>query len=235
MDIGTGTGNLAIAAAHAVGRRGQVTGIDISVGMLEKARQKISAAAFSNVTLQWGDAETISYPDHTFDHILCANTFPWIMDKAATLQRWFRQLKPGGHIGIHTPADTAYVGPVLLQKILANYDISLEPSNRIGSLQQCHELFANAGFDALEIQTEQHGSYIPLDTVMASWETIMVQPSLTALQLSGDGIERLSPELLATIKAEFEAAANSLQTDQGVWNDLTTLYISGFKPKASLH
>jgi SAM-dependent methyltransferase len=194
-----------------------------------RAQRKVDALKLSNVELLLADADTLDYPIDRFDRILCANTFPWIEDKEATLRLWHRFLKPGGRIGIHTPADTAYVGAVVLQKMLAKYGILLEASNRIGAVEQCQNLFTNAGFEAVEIKTEQHGSYTNLDKAKATWEGIVVHPSSTSLKIFGNGLSQLSSPELAQLKAEFDAELEALQTDRGIWDDLTTLYILGRK------
>ena len=229
LDIGTGTGHLAIAAAQIVGDQGQVIGIDISAGMLDQAQSKVNASGLGNVEFQLADAEALDYPVNHFDHILCANTFPWMEDKEATLRLWHRFLKPGGQIGIHTPADTAYVGAVVLRKVFAKYGVSLEASNRIGSVEQCQALLINAGFEAIEIKTEQHGSYTNLEKAKATWEGVVVHPSSTSLKVLGNGLSQLSSAQLAQAKAEFDAELESLQTEEGIWDDLTTLYILGRK------
>jgi SAM-dependent methyltransferase len=59
LDIGTGTGHLAIAVAQIVGDQGQVIGIDISAGMLEQAQSKVNALGLSNVEFQLADAEAL--------------------------------------------------------------------------------------------------------------------------------------------------------------------------------
>jgi cyclopropane fatty-acyl-phospholipid synthase-like methyltransferase len=229
LDIGTGTGHLAIAAAQIVGGRGQVIGIDISARMLEQAQSKVDALELKNVEFQLADAEVLNYPLNYFDQILCANTFPWMERKEATLKLWHQFLKPGGRIGVHTPADTAYIGAVVLQKVLAKYDISLEASNRIGSIEQCQNLFSNAGFEAVEVKTEQHGSYTSLDKAKATWEGVVVHPSSTSLKVFSSGLSQLTSAQLAQAKAEFDAELESRQTNQGIWDDLTTLYILGRK------
>ena len=113
--------------------------------------------------------------------------------------------------------------------MLAKYGISLEASNRIGSVEQCQNLFTNAGFEAVEIKTEQHGSYTNLDKAKATWEGVVVHPSSTSLKISGNALLQLSSAQLVQLKAEFEAELEALQTEQGIWDDLTTLYILGCK------
>lgn len=232
LDIGTGTGHLAIASAQIIGDKGRVIGIDISARMLEQARIKIDALELNNIELQLADAETIDYTINSFDRILCANTFPWLEDKEATLRSWYQFLKPGGQISIHTPADTAYIGAVVLRRVFANHGVSLEASNRIGSIEQCQNLFANAGFEAIEIETEQRGSYTNLDKAKATWAGIIVNPSATSLRISSNELSKLSSVQLSQIKAEFDAELEALQTEQGLWDDLNTLYIMARKPKS---
>lgn len=232
LDIGTGTGTVAIAAAQAVGSQGRVVGVDLSTGMLSQAQRKVKTLGLNHIELQLADAEVLDFPSSSFDHILCANTFPWMADKAATLRLWHRFLKPGGKISVHTPADTAYVGPVILGKVLAKHGLVLEASNRIGSIQQCRDLFANAGFEDIDIHIEPHGSYTTFEAAKLTWESVVVQPSLTAPKVIDNELSQLSETQLSQIKAEFEAALDSLRTEQGIWDDRTTLYILGRKPES---
>lgn len=227
LDIGTGTGHLAIAAAQVVGTDSRVIGVDISALMLEQAMSKVEALGLSNVELQLIDAEVLSYPDNSFDKILCANTFPWIEDKEAALQLWYQFLKPGGLIGIHAPAQTAYVGQVVSRKVFEKYGVMLEPSNRIGAIETFQSLFTNAGLEVIDIKTEQHGSYISLDKAKAMWSGIV---SLPLPRQSANLLSQFSSAQLVQAKAEFEAELEELQTEQGIWNDLTTWYTLGRKP-----
>lgn len=232
LDIGTGTGYLAIAAAKKVGNQGTVVGIDLSSKMLKKARSKAEAAELSNLQFELADAEELSYQDACFDYVLCANTFPWISNKEAVLRSWFRFLKPGGRIAVHTPADTAYVGSVVLRKVLATYDIEVEPSNRTGSIEQCQRLFDTAGFRNIEIKQEQHGSYTSFENAHTAWKGVIEAPSELSLKVS-DGISQLTPAQLEKVKSEFESALAQQQTEKGLWDDLTTLYVLGQKPDVS--
>lgn len=226
LDIATGTGHIAIAASQIVGSEGRVIGIDISAGMLEQTKHKIKALGLKNIDFQLADAELLNFPANNFHRILCANSFPWIEDKEAALQLWHRFLKPDGVIGIHTPADTADIGYGVLRQVLQKYGVRLEPSNRIGTLETCQSLFAKAGFEAIEIKTEQHGSYISLDKAKSRW----AGNSLPSPKQSANHLLELSSVQLAQAKAEFEAELEGRQTEQGVWDDLTAVYILGRKP-----
>src|SRR5215468_5368757 len=56
LDLGTGTGSVAILAATKTGPTGRVMAIDISPEMLNKARARIRSKALANVTLAAGRA-----------------------------------------------------------------------------------------------------------------------------------------------------------------------------------
>ncbi|MDJ0569685.1 MAG: class I SAM-dependent methyltransferase [Pleurocapsa sp. MO_192.B19] len=230
LDIGTGTGHLAFAAAQVVEDRGKVFGIDISAGMLKQAQNKANALKVNNIEFQLLDAESLDYPINHFDRILCANTFPWMENKKDTLSLWCSFLKSGGRIGIHTPADTAYIGAVLLRKVLARHGVSLEASNRIGSIEQCVNLFTSAGFEGIEIKTEKHGSYTSLEKAKAAWSGTIVHPSSISLKIYSNELSKLSPVKLAQVKAEFDTELEALETKEGIWDEIVTWYILGHKP-----
>ncbi|HRE97773.1 MAG TPA: class I SAM-dependent methyltransferase, partial [Flavobacteriales bacterium] len=68
LDIATGTGDFAIAALKLHPEK--VTGIDISVGMLEKGREKMKKRGYDNrVEMLEGDSENLPFADASFDAI----------------------------------------------------------------------------------------------------------------------------------------------------------------------
>ena len=72
LDVATGTGVAAIAAARSVGPAGHVVGVDIATDMLEQARRKIEAAQLTNIEFHEEDAEHLSYTENSFDAVICA-------------------------------------------------------------------------------------------------------------------------------------------------------------------
>ena len=61
LDVATGTGLAAIAAAKKVGPGGAVIGIDLSPEMVGVARENVARANLSNVQVMAGDAERLEY------------------------------------------------------------------------------------------------------------------------------------------------------------------------------
>ncbi|HJZ73711.1 MAG TPA: methyltransferase domain-containing protein [Vicinamibacterales bacterium] len=66
LDVGCGTGTLAIAASRHVGAAGSVQGIDPSPPMIARARRKAAKAAV-DTRFQVAVAESLPFPDATFD------------------------------------------------------------------------------------------------------------------------------------------------------------------------
>lgn len=69
LDVGCGTGSLAIAAKRAVGAAGAVTGVDASPEMIAIAAQKAERAGV-DVAFRNGVAERLPFPDASFDAVL---------------------------------------------------------------------------------------------------------------------------------------------------------------------
>jgi ubiquinone/menaquinone biosynthesis C-methylase UbiE len=69
LDIGCGTGSLALVAARQVGRSGQVHGIDPSPEMIERARNKAGRNGVDvGFEVAWG--QSLPFPDASFDAVL---------------------------------------------------------------------------------------------------------------------------------------------------------------------
>ena len=225
LDIATGTGHVAIAAAEIVGSEGRVIGIDIATGMLDTARNKAQKLSLKNTEFMLADAEALDFRANSCDRIFCSSAFIWMSDLHAALTHWHKFLKPGGILGIHAFADTAFVGGVVTQKIAEKYGIFFNMSKPTGTVEKCRSLLEQAGFEDVEIKIEQDGSYISLEKAKAMW----AGSSHPAPGQYPPPLSTLSTEQLAQAKAEFEVELEALQTEQGIWNDITTFYVFGRK------
>jgi demethylmenaquinone methyltransferase / 2-methoxy-6-polyprenyl-1,4-benzoquinol methylase len=92
IDVGVGTGLVAIEAARLVGDASKVTGVDPSAGMVAQARVP------AGVRLMAGRAEAIPLPDASADFLCMGYALRHISDLSQALGEFWRVLKPGGII-----------------------------------------------------------------------------------------------------------------------------------------
>ncbi|SFR00369.1 class I SAM-dependent methyltransferase [Desulfoscipio geothermicus] len=94
LDIGCGTGNYSLELA----RQGlQVTGIDISPGMLARARAKAEAEGLP-VQFIRGNAGRLPFGDNSFNYVVSVSALEFLPDLGAALLEAYRVLKPGGRL-----------------------------------------------------------------------------------------------------------------------------------------
>lgn len=113
LDLGTGTGVVAIALA---GRypAAEVVGIDMSRGMIDEARRKLQPELAGRVGFEVGDASALACPDGDFELVVLSNMIPFFDELA-------RVVAPGGTLvlsfsrGAGTPI---YVAPERLREEL---------------------------------------------------------------------------------------------------------------------
>ena len=96
LDGATGTADLALMAAKQVK---QVTGADISEGMLAHGREKVKKAGLDDrVVLVRGDAADLPFAEGAFDAITVAFGVRNFEDLPRGVSGMFRVLKPGGRL-----------------------------------------------------------------------------------------------------------------------------------------
>ncbi len=94
LEVGVGTGiNAALYP-----RTCQVTGIDFSAPMLEKARERVVSKGIENVRLMEMDAASLTFPDNSFDIVYAPYVISVVPDPVKVVQEMRRVCKPGGKI-----------------------------------------------------------------------------------------------------------------------------------------
>ncbi len=95
LDIATGTGDLAIQIAKST--QAQITGFDLSAGMLEVGRKKVAKEKLDDrIEMIQGDAENMPFEDNSFDVITVAFGVRNFENLKKGLDEIYRVLKPGG-------------------------------------------------------------------------------------------------------------------------------------------
>jgi SAM-dependent methyltransferase len=103
LDLASGIGDPALAAAARVGPTGRVIATDLSPDMLAFAAQRAAAAGLSNVEVHEMDAEEIDLPAASVDVVLCRLGLMFLPDLDRALAGVHRVLVPGGRFATAIP------------------------------------------------------------------------------------------------------------------------------------
>lgn len=98
LDVGCGTGNLAIQAAQA---GASVTGVDIAPPMIERARRAAEEAGVTAAFAE-GDAEALPAADGSFDVVMSSFACMFAPRHRVAASEMARVLRPGGRLGVLT-------------------------------------------------------------------------------------------------------------------------------------
>ncbi|GAB6173726.1 class I SAM-dependent methyltransferase [Paradesulfitobacterium aromaticivorans] len=110
LEVGVGTGkNLEFYPPDC-----QVTGIDLSPGMLEKARAKANKLKLPMKLFEM-DTQNMTFPDHHFDTVVATCVFCSVPDPIKGLKEIKRVCKPNGKIILleHVRSDQPLLGKIM--------------------------------------------------------------------------------------------------------------------------
>lgn len=120
LDLGCGNGGTTLAAAETVTPIGNVTAIDISAPMLERAQERADEAGLVNVTFVLGDASVYPLAENSFDAMVSRLGAMFFEDPEATFRRMAPALDSGGRIALGVwrgPRENLWaMGPVAAAK-----------------------------------------------------------------------------------------------------------------------
>jgi ubiquinone/menaquinone biosynthesis C-methylase UbiE len=156
LDIATGTGIAAEAAAEVVGPSGQVVAADVSPAMVERARERLGG--LPNVAFAVEDGQHLALPDESFDAVLCNMGLMYFPDPARGLAEFRRVLRPGGRavVSNNTTPERSLISRVLV--IIGRHVPSKAAEAArlfsLGDEGHLRALFGAAGFEDVETATE---------------------------------------------------------------------------------
>jgi SAM-dependent methyltransferase len=104
LDVACGPGLVTCAFAA---RAREVTGIDLTPAMIEKARQLQTSRSLSNMAWDLGNSEALPYPDATFSMVVTRYSFHHFPAPLLAWREMVRVCRPGGTVLV---ADVALPG-----------------------------------------------------------------------------------------------------------------------------
>ena len=98
VDAGSGAGFDSFIAAHQIGLRGRVVGVDMLPEMLEKSRKTAELMGLKNLEFREGLLEEIPVEDGWADVVISNGVINLCADKKRVFSEIWRVLRPGGRL-----------------------------------------------------------------------------------------------------------------------------------------
>lgn len=224
LDVATGTGMAAIAAAQAITPGGRVQAIDLAENMIAKAQRNVSKHALSNVDFHTMDAEQLEFRANYFDLITCAFGMFFFPDYQQALRSWQRVLKPGGRLIFTTFTRNAFqpMAQWFREAIEATGTPFPESSwQRLAEEQQCRQLAEQAGYTNVQVTRKQMGYHLASEN---DWWDVIWNSGFRGI------LNALSHEQQSALRIQHLDKVAGLKTADGIWFDVEVIYTLAEKP-----
>ncbi len=198
LDLGCGTGNLAIPLATEFE---EVIGIDLEPEMLAEARQQALRAGVGNITWIESRAEDVNSDVGPFRLVTMGGSFHW-MDRDATLGTLAERVVPGGGIAVVWVGGQQSGWSEVVQKVIRRW---LGEERRAGSgtyshPEERHEtVIARSAFKHMETFESSYRRRLDVDAILGQ----LYSTSYCSIPVLGDNREPLETDLRQRL-AEFE-------------------------------
>jgi ubiquinone/menaquinone biosynthesis C-methylase UbiE len=205
LDAGTGTGFAALALARRLGPSGHVTAVDVSQGMLERARAALDAEGSSNVDLVQADATDLpAYGPASFDAVICSAALLYMPVEKA-LREWHRLLTADGLVGFSTMRTGSPPVGRLFRDCARRFGVTLaDPGAGLGSEERSRAALASVGFRQITFVSGQ--VHFSVADLTIAWESNLRSAGHSAVRdLAFDDQDAL--------RVSYEAALQQAQTD----------------------
>lgn len=151
LDLGSGAGLDAFVSRKHVGSSGHVIGVDMTAGMIAKARENSTKLGFENVEFRLGEIEHLPVVNDSVDLVISNCVLNLVPNKKQAFSEIFRVMKPGGHFCISDIVSSTTL-PGWATEIAAAYAGCVS-----GAIPRSEylEIIREAGFRDIEIASER--------------------------------------------------------------------------------
>ena len=189
LDVGTGSGGLALLAART--RKAEVTGIDIAEDGIERARARAADEGLE-VRFDVGDAQSLPYGDAEFDIVVSTFGVIFAPDHRRGAHELARVCRPGGRLGLTLMPMKSRSGDVT--SILREFGGDADSDHPAAFADHLDVLLGDS------FEFEWRLREVAAERRVATWEEALEQS--TQLRLLAT---TLPPERLADLRARVEA------------------------------
>jgi SAM-dependent methyltransferase len=210
LDVATGTGHVAIAAAR---RFCQSTGIDYVPALVDTAHARAAAEGL-DIEFREADAENLPFADASFDYVMSAIGVMFTADHERAARELVRVCKPGGRVAVANWTPAGFIGQLL--KTVGKYappPPGAQPPTRWGDEAVVRELLAD-GSSEIDCTTHTVTERFLSPEHFADFFINEYGPTLKASQAQSDeGREAFRTDLVNLAAAANRATDGALVCD----------------------
>ena len=182
LDIGSGAGDVAFAAAELVGSEGEVLGVDMNPEILETARTRAQAAGLTNVQFVAGDAQTLDL-SNDFGALIGRLVLMYLPNPVDTLKQLAAHLRPGGIVAFQEVEFSTYSSiarpdtPMMNQLVEWGVEVFRRSGANVGMGLDLYGTFVDAGLPEPTLQYSAPvggpGTWIGYQFIAAAFQSLL--------------------------------------------------------------
>ena len=176
LDVCCGSGASALAAAEAVGLKGNVIGIDLAKQLLDLARTKAIQRRLTNIEFEVGDMLSMRFSPATFDAVVCVFAIFFVPDMTRAVSELWSRIRSGGKLAVTTwgqnfcePANGAFWDSI--KDVRPDLYKGFNPWDRIDNPASLRKILNEAGVASLQINTEDRRH--PISSAEDWWAIVL--------------------------------------------------------------
>jgi SAM-dependent methyltransferase len=207
LDVATGSGNTAIAAAR---RLCEVTGVDYVPELLERGRVRAAAEGFY-ISFVEGDAEAMPAADAAYDVVLSTFGSMFAPNQEQAAQELLRACRSGGRIGLANWTPDGWIGEML--RIVGRHvppPAGLRPPTHWGTEDGLAELFANGIVELRAARLDFVWRFASAQQYLDLFRTYYGPVHKAFGALDGTGQEALARDLITAVERFNRATDGTL-------------------------
>jgi demethylmenaquinone methyltransferase/2-methoxy-6-polyprenyl-1,4-benzoquinol methylase len=174
LDVCCGTGDWSLALGKAVGKKGEVFGLDFSQNMLSIAeKKKNNSKKMEHVQFLHGNAMELPFEDNSFDYVTIGFGLRNVPDYMTVLKEMYRVVKPNGKVVCLETSQPTLIGfkqiyafyfknimPLLGRIFAKSYDEYAwlqESTKAFPDKKTLKQMFYDAGFSKVKVKSYTGG------------------------------------------------------------------------------